>query len=98
MSFKLFFTTDVHGSDRCFRKFLNAAKFYGAQVIVLGGDMTGKAVVPIVKQNGNTYTTDFSGRPRQTGGDELDGLIKEIKFNGFYPYVTDPDELQQIQA
>lgn len=98
MALKLFFTTDVHGSDRCFRKFLNAAKFYGAQVIVLGGDMTGKAVVPIVKQNGNTYTADFSGRPRQIGGDELDGLIKEIKFNGFYPYVTDPDELQQIQA
>ncbi len=98
MTLKLFFTTDVHGSDRCFRKFLNAAKFYGAQIIILGGDMTGKAVVPIVKENGGSYTADFSSRPRRVSGDELGDLIKEIKFNGFYPYVTDPDELQQIQS
>lgn len=98
MTFKLFFTTDVHGSDRCFRKFINSAKFYGAQVIVLGGDMTGKAVVPIVKNATNTYTADFSSRPRQVGADQLDDLLKDIRFNGYYPYVTTPDELETIQA
>lgn len=98
MTFKLFFTTDVHGSDRCFRKFINSAKFYGAQVIVLGGDMTGKAVVPIVKNAANTYTADFSSRPRQVGADQLDDLLKDIRFNGYYPYVTTPDELEAIQA
>lgn len=25
---RIYFTTDIHGSDLCFRKFLNAAKFY----------------------------------------------------------------------
>ncbi len=98
MTLKLFFTTDVHGSDRCFRKFLNAAKFYGAQIIVLGGDMTGKAVVPVVRDGNGTYTADFSSRPRQVTQDQLDDLLKEIRFNGFYPYVTDPDELRQIQS
>jgi Icc-related predicted phosphoesterase len=39
---KIFFATDIHGSDRCFRKFLNAGKFYGVEAIVLGGDITGK--------------------------------------------------------
>jgi Icc-related predicted phosphoesterase len=46
----LFFATDLHGSEICFRKFVAAAKFYGAQLLVLGGDVTGKLVVPIVRQ------------------------------------------------
>ena len=98
MAFKLFFTTDVHGSDRCFRKFINSAKFYGAQVIILGGDMTGKAVVPVIRNNSNTYMADFSGHPKQAEADQLENLLKEIQFNGYYPYVTTPDELEEIHA
>ena len=33
--FKLFFATDVHGSERTWRKFLNAAAFYHADVLVM---------------------------------------------------------------
>jgi Icc-related predicted phosphoesterase len=98
MTFKLFFTTDIHGSDRCFRKFINAAKFYGAQVLVLGGDITGKAVVPILKGSGDVYKANFSMAPRQVSIDELPALLKEIQFNGFYPFITTPDELASIQA
>ena len=49
---KLFFATDIHGSDICWSKFLNAGKFYGVDVLILGGDMTGKAVVPFIHQGG----------------------------------------------
>ena len=35
----LFFATDLHGSEVCFRKFVNAARFYNADVLVLGGDI-----------------------------------------------------------
>jgi len=49
-----FFATDVHGSDICWKKFINAGKFYKADVIILGGDMTGKAIVPIIHQGGDT--------------------------------------------
>ena len=52
---KLFFATDIHGSDICWSKFLNAGKFYGADVLILGGDMTGKAVVPFIHRGGNNY-------------------------------------------
>ena len=51
----LFFATDVHGSDICWKKFISAGKFYGADIIILGGDMTGKAIVPIIHQDGDTY-------------------------------------------
>jgi len=44
----LFFATDVHGSDICWKKFISAGKFYKAEIIIPGGDMTGKAIVPII--------------------------------------------------
>ena len=51
----LFFATDVHGSDICWKKFISAGKFYKADLIVLGGDMTGKAIVPIIHLGGENY-------------------------------------------
>ena len=47
----MFFCTDLHGSDVCFKKFVNAADFYGTQILIMGGDVTGKMVVPIAKQS-----------------------------------------------
>ena len=32
----IFFASDLHGSTVCFRKFINGARFYGADVLVLG--------------------------------------------------------------
>src|SRR5258708_16159614 len=52
---RLFFATDVHGSEICWRKFLNAGKFYNADVLILGGDMTGKALVPIQQLPDGTW-------------------------------------------
>ena len=49
---KVFFVSDVHGSDVCFRKFVNAGKFYNADVLILGGDVTGKAIVPLLRMGG----------------------------------------------
>ena len=39
---RLFFASDLHGSEPCFKKFVNAAKFYDASVLVLDGDLAGK--------------------------------------------------------
>ena len=54
---KVFFATDIHGSEICWRKFLNAAAFYKADLVVLGGDVTGKVMVPIVAMPGHWEVT-----------------------------------------
>ena len=46
---RIYFATDIHGSETCWRKFLNSGKHYEAKIMILGGDMTGKALVPIVE-------------------------------------------------
>ena len=48
--FKIFYVTDIHGSEICWRKFLNAGTFYQADVVIVGGDITGKAMVPIIRR------------------------------------------------
>ena len=47
---RIYFATDLHGSEVCFRKFLAAAKVYEADVIILGGDFAGKAIVPVLSR------------------------------------------------
>ena len=52
---RLYFATDIHGSETCWRKFLNAGAHYKADVLVLGGDMTGKALVPVINDGGGKW-------------------------------------------
>jgi uncharacterized protein len=91
---KLFFATDVHGSERCFRKFLNAGVVYRPDVMVLGGDIAGKAVQAIDDLGGGRYTTTFRGHtyPIDTG-EELERVSRLIADLGYYPWVAAPGEL-----
>src|SRR5215813_13881458 len=50
---RLYFATDIHGSDVCFRKFLAAAKVYQVDAVILGGDFAGKALVPVLARGGD---------------------------------------------
>lgn len=95
---KLFFATDVHGSDICWSKFLNAGKFYGADVLILGGDMTGKAVVPFIHQGGKNYkVTLLEQEFPVTNEDELADMQKRVRSRGYYPYLTNPDEIAELE-
>jgi uncharacterized protein len=97
--FTIYFATDIHGSERCFLKFLNAGKAYGAHAVILGGDVTGKALVPVVQQPGGTWQTTLFGR-LETASDEaeLAETEKRIRSLGFYPYRTTPDEHAHMAA
>ncbi len=96
---KLFFATDVHGSEICWKKFISAAKFYEADVVILGGDMTGKAIVPIIAQGGGKYrVTLLDQESILNDREEVDKMVATIQNRGYYPYVTDPDEVAQISA
>ncbi len=84
---KIFFATDVHGSEICWKKFINASKFYETDVLILGGDMTGKAIIPIIAQGGGKYKVtlldqetilDIQGRGRQDGRDHPEPRLLSI--------------------
>jgi Icc-related predicted phosphoesterase len=96
---KLFFATDVHGSEICWKKFISAGKFYEVDTIILGGDMTGKAIVPIIAQGGDKYkVTLLDQESILEGQDGVDEMVRIIQNRGYYPYVTDPDEVAEIDG
>lgn len=93
---KLFFATDVHGSEMCFRKFLNAGKVYGPDVLVLGGDIAGKAVQAVERLGSDRFTTTFRGhRYDIDSADELAQVERAISDVGYYPWRAEPGELDQ---
>ena len=94
---RIFFTTDTHGSSVCFRKFINAGKFYGAHVLILGGDITGKKVIPFVRQSGGSFKVIHLDREQLIAdGDQLEALKRNITDMGYYPYVTDEAEVEEL--
>ena len=94
---RLFFATDIHGSDVCWRKFLNSAKHYGADVIVLGGDMTGKALVPVVHEDGDRWhATLLENRHELSGEPEVASFEEAVRRRGYYPFRTTPDEMREL--
>jgi uncharacterized protein len=95
---KIFFATDIHGSDVCLRKFLNAGKFYGVDAVVMGGDITGKMIVPIVEEAGGQFSASLFGRKRLVDAEGLPALRKFIADAGFYAQPMTPDEVTALHA
>ena len=95
---KIFFATDIHGSEVCWRKFLNSAAFYKADLVVLGGDVTGKAMVPITAYTGYWQVTLRGETMRLDSKQELDDIIARIRNSGFYPAIVSPDELAHLSG
>lgn len=96
---KLFYASDIHGSELVFRKFLKAAPFYGADAVIFGGDLTGKSIVPLVRTADGAYRGVVYGAERELRpGSELAAAEQSVRNGGAYPYLTDPDELALMES
>jgi uncharacterized protein len=92
---RIFFATDLHGSDVCFRKFLAAAKVYQADVIILGGDFAGKGLVPVLGRDGQ-LSAQVHGEKVTVPEAEWDRLASEVNRGGFYPVRMEADEVTRL--
>src|ERR1700761_1911325 len=96
---RLFFFTNLHGSDICFRKFLHAGATYEANVVIMGGDCTGKMIIPVVGSDAEGWRCDWAGRTVQPATpEEFAELEKQIKNNGLYPVRMSQAEFDSVQA
>jgi Icc-related predicted phosphoesterase len=95
---RIFFATDLHGSETCWRKFLNGGKHYEADVIVLGGDMTGKALVPVVDDgDGKWHATLLENRETLVGEEQVAAFEEAVIRRGYYPFRTTPEALRELE-
>lgn len=94
----LYYASDVHGSERCWRKFLGAGRHYGVEALIMGGDLTGKAIVPVAT-DGETHRATLLGEERvATTPTEVDELLAAIRFNGMYPWIASQQEIASASA
>jgi Icc-related predicted phosphoesterase len=98
-SLRLYYASDIHGTEVLWRKFLHAPRVYEAPVIVMGGDVTGKAVIPLVEASDGVVTAELFGQPeRAATPEERAELEHRIRSNGMYPHLMTADEVQRVAA
>ena len=96
---RVFYATDIHGSEDCFRKFLAATKEYKPNVLILGGDITGKMIIPIVAETQSEWTTAFLGeRVTMRSETEVQAIERKIRAIGYYTYRAPRKEAEETQA
>jgi Icc-related predicted phosphoesterase len=92
---RLYYATDVHGSERTYKKFLNAGKFYEVNVLIMGGDITGKMLIPIIDEGNGNYRATLQGEVEKiTTKDELEKLMERLRTLGFYYKLMQEDEVK----
>lgn len=96
---RIFFATDVHGSEACFRKFLNAREPFEIDDLILGGDIAGKYLVPVTRSVSGAFSLRY-GDTEYTGSDqdELKSVLRLIRDRGDYPYVASADEIAELSV
>jgi Icc-related predicted phosphoesterase len=90
----IFFASDLHGSEVCFKKFIAAAKFYGADTLLLGGDISAKIVVPIVSAGQQRYAAQFHGHTERLTDATVEDFEQRAANSGLYTQRMEPDEYQ----
>jgi Icc-related predicted phosphoesterase len=96
---RIFFSTDVHASEVVFRKFIGAAKFYEVDTLIMGGDITGKTVVPLVMKPNGTYHFNFQGQEfGEVPAEQLPNHEKSIMNAGLYPHRLSQGEYDSLRT
>ncbi len=96
---RILYGSDFHGSEAVFRKFLSAALQYKADALIVGGDVTGKAMVPIVHQGNGVYVGHLFGRREEAATPEaLEKFKRTVSNVGFYPIVLEKDEAAELES
>lgn len=97
--YRIFFSTDIHASEVVFRKFLGTAKFYNVDTLVMGGDVTGKTVVPLVSNANGNYRFNFQGQEfDEIQPSETPEFEKRIMNAGLYPYRISESDYDSLRS
>jgi uncharacterized protein len=98
---RIFFATDIHGANRVFTKFLNSVNIFQADVGVVGGDIMGKKLIPLVEKADGSWRGEFFGEvrtiPKDKAPSELVQLETLLNDTGFYAYRTSPEEVKKLE-
>ena len=93
---RILFASDFHGNEQVWRKFLNSASIFKCNWLIMGGDLTGKVLTPIVSQPDGTYKADFLDRTHTIQPSKLEEFRKTVKDHCYIPYVCDQKQFAEL--
>jgi len=95
---KIFFACDAHGSVPVLRKMVKVHETYNCDIVMMCGDLTGKAVVPIVEEKpGLWWSAPWGKRETYKSQEAVDQIKKTYEKRGFYWFLTTPTELADLE-
>jgi len=94
---RIIFASDFHGNEMVWRKFLNSASMFKCNWLIMGGDLTGKVLTPIVLQPDGTYKADFLGQTHTIQASGLEDLRRLVKDHCYIPYVCDQKQFEALE-
>jgi Icc-related predicted phosphoesterase len=95
---ELFFASDLHGSVKAYKKYINSYEYYDVDVLVLGGDLTGKAIVPVVDE-GDSWRIEIPGQTKTADTKvEVETIEDQIANGGDYTYRLTESEYDEFRS
>ena len=94
---RIIFASDFHGNEMVWRKFLNSASMFKCNWLIMGGDLTGKVLTPIVLQPDGTYKADFLGQTHTIQASGLEDFRRLVKDHCYIPYVCDQKQFEALE-
>lgn len=96
---RIFFACDAHGSVPVLKKMAKAGETYKCEVVMLAGDLTGKAVVPIVEERpGIWWSAPYGTKEKYKSDQDLNRAKDLFERRGFYWFLTTESELHELQS
>lgn len=96
---RIWFVTDIHGSNKCFEKFLNLVNHSNKpNVLVIGGDITGKHIVPIVQDRNSNLFVPIRGERAKFPSAEIANIKKRFSDVGYYPYECTEQQYDNLKS
>lgn len=72
---------------------------YKPEILTIGGDLTGKGIIPIVERPDGTFNaTLFSKEYTMRNQQEVDRLVEKIRYNGWYEWRCTSQQMDEFRA
>lgn len=94
---RIFFSVDSHGSTTVWRKWIKATDTYKIDLMMLCGNLTGKMLVPLVKQEDGYFTDYFGTNKVLKGEEEIKNMERILEGSGVYSFRTTWDQVKELQ-
>src|SRR5580698_11310541 len=106
---RIMFATDLHGSTLVFQKAVSLSILADADVLIVGGDLSGKRLLPIVPVSNASFRvgepfnqkddsgTSLSGNVfREVKKGDLDNVCQRWEAKGYYWHVAEEAEIRRL--